>query len=111
MLAALVLSWVFFIQPPAELQHDNTATVQFLNRWKMTRYCEGLGVDGETSIAACTRGSYIVLPNPCDWPIHESYQELACHELGHRNEAGSGNWHARTSITIPDPPTYGEPPL
>lgn len=95
MLAALAAVFVYFPQPPLALQHDGQAHVKFMARGEVTAACEALGAP-EAAIAACTKGSLIVLPNPCQWPLHEAYAELACHELGHRNEPpGSGNWHAK----------------
>lgn len=87
MLASLAASvFVFFLQPPEGYRHDAQAQVKFLNPRKMTAYCEGLGVRGEREpISACTRGRFMVLPNPCDWPVADAYAELTCHELGHRN--------------------------
>jgi len=83
MLAVLAAGFLYFLQPPQALQHDASAHVKFIARGKVTPACEDLGAAPERTIEACTRGTLIVMPNPCRWPGRESYAELMCHELGH----------------------------
>lgn len=88
LLAALAtVGWLFFPQPPIQDQGDALAVVKFMPAAQMTSYCEKEGVPAGVyaSISACTKGSYIALPNPCQWPLREAYAELVCHELGHVN--------------------------
>lgn len=98
-LAVIAAGWVFYMQPPEGYRGDALALVKYLNRADITAYCISLGAPNEPDIAACARGSYIVLPNPCEWPLQEAYAELACHELGHRD-----GWRHETDPRFQEPP-------
>ena len=106
--AALFAGWLFFQAPPPEYRGDGHALVEFVPRSDMTALCDKLGVTGEARIEACSRPGEIVLPNPCAWPVQESYAELACHELGH----GVNRWrHDAAGATLePNPPPAPPPP-
>lgn len=105
----LALLWLFFQAPPPERRGDALVLVQTLPAQEVTPYCQSLGLNFP-SIAACTRGGQIFMPNPCAWPRREAYAELLCHELGHRN--GWVHDEAGNDITPPPepPPTPAEDP-
>lgn len=80
----LALAFMFFPAPPAGLQGDGLAIVQFTDPTKVHAACARWngGWAGEP-LQACSKAGAMILPNPCRWPLRESYAEIVCHELGH----------------------------
>lgn len=90
MMLLLLASWGWGTEnfdgwPPVRFTQDTQAQVSFVAPNKVAKACDEK--DPQHLLEACQFGGKIVLPNPCTFPLTDSYARLACHELAHVN-----NW-------------------
>lgn len=73
------------LRPPLAFQANNWAIVEWVDYGQVDTRCQELGaVRGPSErIQACTKGRYIIRPNPC--PLSGYSADLDCHEMAHVN--------------------------
>ena len=79
-------TYVSDAMPPERFRGNASASVIFRSPGEVDRRCAPKVRMCGARYLACSRGRYMVLPNPCDPSFAgEAFARLACHELGHVN--------------------------
>lgn len=91
LMASSAVAFMTVPKPPPEYQKPPSeyVLVHYVPAAKVAEACKGSAPPG-MAVYACSRGSYVILPNPCEAAQFDSFAELACHEMGHVN-----GWHHR----------------
>lgn len=70
--------------PDRYRQGDVKLDVEFVSKEEANRRCAGgVPVCGRV-FYACVQGGKLIAPNPCDYPLDQSFAKLMCHETAHR---------------------------
>lgn len=82
--ATIPTTTIYDGNPPPRYQGDNAAVVFFVDNVNTPERC-GVPPSGYVFLG-CQKGNIMMVTNPCRLNgIPHSYEQILCHELGHRN--------------------------